>query len=95
MKILADECIPNDDDKIFGYASDKRLVLLTFDRGFGDIFRFDISSSAGVVVMLISQMTKEEMTNILLAFLNSLKGKRLEGQLVIIGKRRIRISSRV
>jgi len=83
-----------DDAKIFKTAVSRKRILLTFDRGFGDIFRFDISGSFGIVIILISQMTRKEIVNLPLAFFRLQKGKSLAGKLVIIGKRKIRISER-
>ena len=82
------------DETVFELAVKKKRILLTFDRGFGDIFRFDISGSCGVVIVLINQMTKKEIISLPLAFFNFQKGRSLAGKLAIIGKRRIRISQR-
>ena len=82
------------DEVVFQEAIRRKRVLLTFDRGFGDIFRFDISNSFGVIIILINQMTKEEIINLPLAFFSFRKGRNLVGKLTIIGKRRIRISQR-
>ena len=82
------------DEVIFREAVARKRILLTFDRGFGDIFRFDISGSFGVVIILIGQMTRKEIINLPLAFFNFQKGRSLAGKSVIIGKRRIRISQR-
>ena len=82
------------DGVVFQEAIRRRRILLTFDRGFGDIFRFDIASSFGVIIILINQMTREEIINLPLAFFAFLKGRSLRGRLVIMGKRRIRIVER-
>lgn len=82
------------DQAVFRAAVKKKRILLTFDRGFGDIFRFDISSSFGVVIILIGQMTRRETVDLPLAFFSFQKGRSLAGKLAIIGKRRIRISER-
>ena len=34
-----------DDENVLKFASENKRILLTFDRGFGDIFRFNISKS--------------------------------------------------
>lgn len=80
------------DIEVFDYACKKNLVLLTFDRGFGDIFTYNILSGHGIVVELIGQMTKDEIINIILAFFA--ENRNLKGKLVIIGKTRIRIIQR-
>ena len=82
------------DEKVFKSAVVRKRILLTFDRGFGDIFRFDISGSPGVVILLINQMTKEEIINLPLAFFTFWKNRNFRGKLAIIGKRKIRISER-
>lgn len=79
------------DDFIFNFAIKKKKILLTFDRGFGDIFRFDIKNSAGIVIVLISQMNKKEIIRNILVFFKSKIAKDLTGKLVIIGKEKIRI----
>lgn len=84
----------SDDEIIFNFAQDKQRILLTFDRSFGDIFHFNITKSSGVIIVLISQMTKNEVINILLNFLNLIKNQGIDGKLVIIGKTKIRISGR-
>ena len=82
------------DKAVFQTAVKRKRILLTFDRGFGDIFRFDISGSSGVVIILISQMTRKEIVNLPLAFFSFQRNRGLIGKLVIIGKRRIRVSQR-
>ena len=83
-----------DDDAIFDFALKDKRILLTFDREFGNIFRFSINKSAGVVIILIGQMSKEETINIPLNFFSFAKSRDLKSKLVIIGKTRIRISKR-
>ena len=85
----------SDDDTIFRFACENKRVLLSFDRGFGDIFRFDIGGSYGVVVVLIGQMRKGEVVGIILNFLAVIKkGINLRGKLAILGKTRIRVIRR-
>jgi len=84
----------SDDESIFNFALENKQILLTFDRGFGDIFRFSIAKSSGVIIMLMSQMSKTETIDILLKFLDFIKKDKLNGKLAIIGKTKIRISTR-
>lgn len=91
-----------DDEAVFAYATANDLVLLTFDRGFGDIFRFSIAKSPGVIIILISQMTMNEAVETLIPFANHLIKQMeadvldmgLNGKLAIIGKNKIRIIGR-
>ena len=84
----------SEDDLIFDFSLKNKRTLLTFDRGFGDIFRFNISKSSGVIVILVNQMFREEIADILLNFISFIKSDDLKGRLVIIGKTKIRISGR-
>ena len=49
------------DAEVFDYATKNDLVLFTFDRGFGDIFKFNISNSSGIAIELINSMNKTEI----------------------------------
>ena len=85
----------SDDEIIFNFANENKRILLTYDRGFGDIFRFNISGSSGVVIVLTSRMKKNEIVNIILSFMSTInKQSDLRGKLVIIGKNKIRITKR-
>lgn len=85
----------SDDDAIFNFALENKRVLLSFDRGFGDIFRFNISKSYGVIIILIGQMSKSEIVKIILTFLTAIKTDAgLRGKLAILGKTRIRLINR-
>lgn len=84
-----------DDERIFKFAVENKRVLFSFDRGFGDIFRFNIKRSSGVMIVLVGQMRKGDIVKIVLGFLAVL-GKRasLRGKLAILGKTRIRVIRR-
>ena len=71
------------DAEVFDYATKNDLVLFTFDRGFGDIFKFNISNSSGIAIELINSMNKTEMIDIAVAFFS--EDRKLKSKLVIIG----------
>ena len=84
-----------DDGAIFKFACENKRILLTFDRGFGDIFRFNIAKSCGIVIVLVGQMRQDEIISIVLSFLSTVgKPTDLRGRLIIIGKTKIRIIKR-
>ncbi|HHE45969.1 MAG TPA: hypothetical protein ENL05_01315 [Candidatus Moranbacteria bacterium] len=83
-----------DDETIYNFAQTNRRILLTFDRGFGDIFRFDIVKSYGVIIVLISRIDRKNIADIIIKFLNGFKTRKLRGKLVIIAGNKIRISQR-
>jgi len=81
------------DDSVFNYAVKTKRVLLTFDREFGNFFRFNIGKSAGVVIVLIDRLEKKEIIKNTRSFLKDVKQKDLKGKLVIISKTKARIRS--
>ncbi len=84
-----------DDDTVFKFAGENKRILLSFDRGFGDIFRFNIGKSYGVVIVLVGQMGKTEIVSTILTFLSVMnKAGALRGKLAILGKTRIRLVNR-
>ncbi len=84
-----------DDDTVFKFAGENKRILLSFDRGFGDIFRFNIGKSYGVVIVLVEQMGKTEIVSTILTFLSVMnKAGALRGKLAILGKTRIRLVNR-
>lgn len=82
------------DERVFRTAVKKKRIILTFDRGFGDIFRFNIAGSPGVVIVLIGQMSRNEILSLPVAFFSLEDRRDLSGKLAIIGKSKIRISER-
>ena len=84
-----------DDKTVFEFAVSNKRILLSFDRGFGDIFRFYIAGSEGVIVVLIGQMRKKDIVKSILTFFSIIKTRTgLRGRLAILGKTRIRLINR-
>jgi hypothetical protein len=48
------------DEEIFNYPVKTKQVLLTFDKDFGNIIRFNIRKSAGVVIFYIKRGMKKQ-----------------------------------
>lgn len=80
-----------DDDKIFQYAAANSYIFLTFDKDFGNILMFNIEKSAGVIVVYVENMTREEIVNNTADFFQQFTAAQLKGKLFIIEKGRIRI----
>lgn len=80
-----------DDEEIFKYAFKNRHILLTFDTDFGNIIRFDIKKSMGVVIVYIERLTRKEIIRLTVKFFRSINRKRLQGSLFIIEPHRTRV----
>ena len=79
------------DEEIFRYALANNYVLLTFDKDFGNILRFNIGNSSGIVIVYIEDMHKEEIINNTLYLFSKFNQSQLKGKLFIVEKTRIRI----
>lgn len=86
--------VGTDDEGIYEFAKENGRVLLTFDRGFGDIFRFDIAKSFGVIIVRIGNMNREEIIRIVTSFFAMPEKPDFSGKLVIISKGKVRISGK-
>lgn len=79
------------DEKIFNFVLKSSQILLTFDKHFGNILRFDIRKLAGVVIVYIDEMPKQMIPERIVEFFKSIKESELRGKLFIIEPTRIRI----
>jgi predicted nuclease of predicted toxin-antitoxin system len=79
------------DEEIFNYILKTSQVLLTFDKDFGNIPRFDTQKSAGVVIIYTERISKENIIKMIITFFSKIKRRDLKGNLFIIEPERIRI----
>jgi len=79
------------DSEIFNYAVTNGYILLTFDRDFGNILRFEVKLSVGVVIIYVEDMSKEEIIKNTLNLFKQFSKSQLKGKLFIVEKNRIRI----
>lgn len=80
------------DDEIFKYAQKHGYVFLTVDNDFGNIVRFDIRNSHGVVIVALGSRA-DEMPHKLVRFFADIEKKRrkLEGLLYLLDRDAVRI----
>lgn len=79
------------DEAVFNFCIKNSLVLFTFDHDFGNVSRFDIKSSQGVVIIYIEKMSKESIFKKSVEFFTNIKESKLRGRLFIIEPARTRI----
>ena len=79
------------DEEIFNYILKTSQILLTFDKDFGNIIRFNIRNSAGIVVVCTERMSREIIIERIVSFFQSIKAKDLKGTLFLIKPEGIRI----
>ena len=82
-----------EDEDIVKYAFDNNYVIITRDRGFGNIFNYPKGTHQGIVILkLPSRFTAEEINMLLLEFFKSIDEQKITKLITIIelGKYRIR-----
>lgn len=77
------------DDLLFKYILKTKQTLLTFDSDFGNILRFDIRRSAGVIVVYPNNLLKAELIKMVTDFFA--KQYKLPGHLFIVEHNQIRL----
>ncbi|MEW6557611.1 MAG: DUF5615 family PIN-like protein [Elusimicrobiota bacterium] len=78
------------DEKIFRYIKSNRLILLTFDRDFGDFSVFDPTDTCGIVIVYIERMSRMQIIKETVKFFHKTELNSLRNTLVIIEPDRIR-----
>ena len=79
------------DTEIFKHTQKYGFILLTFDKDFGNIIRFDIRGSHGVVLIVMETMTREETAHKVCRFFQRMENKKLSGHLYLIERAGVRI----
>jgi len=73
------------DEEIFNYALENSQVLLTFDHDFGNILRFDIEQSQGVVIFYLDErLSRETIESRAVKFFSEFEEDDLKGKLLTI-----------
>ena|SRR3989338_2984289 len=79
------------DAEIFAYCLKNSRILLTFDKDFGNIIRFNIRKSHGTVIVYIEGMSREEILHRTISFFQHTTANKLKSRLFIIEPEDIRI----
>jgi len=84
-----------EDEKIYEFAQSEEAVILTGDKGFGNILRFPLGRHFGIVVVHFpNEMPSIEVNRHLLQRFEDLAEDDFKGNLIIIEPRKIRIKRR-
>ena len=80
------------DEEIFEFAQREKAVILTGDRGFGNILRFPLGNHFGIIVANFpNEMLTKEINRLLLEEFKHLSEDDFKGNLIIIEPDKIRI----
>lgn len=81
--------IGTDDAGVFRYAKENGYVLVTYDKGFGDIRKYPPSSHNGIIILKIRNQISMERCHKVLEFLLGME-KELRGALYIVDEKKYR-----
>ncbi len=80
------------DETVYSYAQEKNAVILTRDRGFGNIWRFPLGHHHGIIVInLPNEMAATRVKTTIISKLQTLSPEDIRGNVVIIEPVKIRI----
>ena len=79
------------DEKIFNFAISQKRILLSFDREFGNFYKFNIAKSFGVVIILVKNRTIRGVTFDTISFFKKLQGRSFRSTLFIVRQNLVRI----
>jgi len=72
------------DEQIFAHAQSHSQVLVSFDRDFANILRFDIPRSHGIAIFEIEGLSRETIAERMVAFFKSPDLKKIKGKIKIV-----------
>ncbi len=79
------------DEKIFKFAQNEKAVIITADRGFGNILRFPLGKHYGIIISNFpNEMSTAEMNSHLVRQIQSLSEDQISGSLVVIDSKKVR-----
>jgi hypothetical protein len=79
------------DEQLLTAAASEGRVLVSFDRGFGNVIRHPPGSTAGVVVMRLGEQTLPRVRQVAVTLAGLLKTERVAGRLWVLNESRLRI----
>jgi predicted nuclease of predicted toxin-antitoxin system len=79
------------DEQVLQLAVQRDLVLLTNDKGFGDITAYPPQEHQGVILLKITAETEPEVHHVLLRLLQERTREELRHRLVVVDRRKYRV----
>ena len=79
------------DEEIFQYTKEHGYILLTFDKDFGNLTQFDPEKTAGIVLVYIERMSREQIITSTKEFFEKSTLESLRDKLSLVEPMRIRI----
>lgn len=83
------------DEKVISYAIKHGLILITIDRGFGNILDYPPGSHPGIIRLKLRYMPSKIVNSILKKFLKELNTQDICGNLAIVEKNRYRLRKKI
>jgi len=86
-----------EDKEIFAFAQKKKLIIITLDLDFGQIYYFSSQASIGVIILKLSDQTIESVNKNLSRLLATkiLEKRKLQKFLITMDEKKIRIRTQI
>lgn len=80
-----------EDEVLFAHAQQTGQVLLSFDQDFGNIVRFDVTHSLGIVIVEVERFSKNHLLRRLQEFFRDTPERTVRGRLHVLKPGRTRV----
>lgn len=74
------------DDRIYKFAVDNKLFIITMDKDFSRMLRFPPENCGGILLLKLYRMTVDDTTNCFIRCFNQLKENKIEKRLTIMNR---------
>jgi len=79
------------DEEVFKFAQNEKAIIITADRGFGNILRFPLGKHNGIIIAnFLNEMSTTEINSHLVRQIQSLSEEQISGSLVVIDSKKAR-----
>jgi len=79
------------DARIFSFAQKQGRILITRDKGFGNLSEYPLGTHNGIIVIRDPNLTAAKITRIFRQAWSQLDEHQVQGSLVIISRKKVRI----
>lgn len=79
------------DEKIFSWAQKENRIIVTRDKGFGDIRNYPLGKHAGIIVIKDPNLSAVKITEIFGRAWAELKQEDFEHNLIIVDRKKVRL----
>lgn len=91
IRLVQTDLFASPDEKVFSFAQSEGRILITRDKGFGDIRIYPPGTHQGIIVIRDLNLSSEQICEIFKEAWSVISEQEIKGYLVVINQRGVRI----